>query len=162
MDYSEAAKELCLCLNEMEEVFLETENEINCLYTCSPDDIDVCVERIERYREISDEIFAEIEAICAKDESGELKKAVSPRTDRKDVAEDLVCVFEKRQDINAIACRIQNTIPMVQDRLKRSMKKTLEEIKKNNTSQSAQASKYYSAVNDSQESGRLSYRSRTI
>ena len=41
MDYSEAAKELCLCLNEMEEVFLETENEINYLYTCSPDDIDV-------------------------------------------------------------------------------------------------------------------------
>ena len=46
--------------------------------------------------------------------------------------------------------------------MKKSMEKTLEEIKKNNTSQSAQASKYYSAVNDSQESGRLSYRSRTI
>ncbi|MCQ2464563.1 MAG: hypothetical protein MJ095_03165 [Oscillospiraceae bacterium] len=162
MDYKETAEYICSCFDEMSEVLLETENEINNLFVCSPDDVDVSVERIEKYREITDEIQNEINSACSEDESGELKKAVMPLTDRKDVAEEYVFVFEKRQEINAIIYRIQNAIPMVSERLKKTMEKTLEEIKENNTGQSAQAARYYSAVNATQQPSRLSQKSRSI
>lgn len=162
MDYIKASAEVCNCFDEICQVLLEMETEINCLFTCNPDDIDVCVERIDKYKEITDEIFDEIDDICSEDESGELRKATLPLSDRKDIIDELADVFEKRQEINAVACRIQNTIPMVQTRLKKSMEKTLEEIKKNNTSQSAQAARYYSAVNSSEQPARLSQKSRSI
>ena len=99
MDHSESAEIICRCYDEMSEVLLETEIEISGMFTCPPDDLDVAVERINQYREITDEISAEIDAVCAEDESGELKKAVMPQTDRKDVPDELVPVFEKRQEI---------------------------------------------------------------
>ena len=162
MDHSESAEIICRCYDELSEVLLETEIEISGMFTCPPDDLDVAVERINQYREITDEISAEIDAICAEDESGELKKAVMPQTDRKDVPDELVPVFEKRQEINAIIYRIQNTIPMVQDRLKKSMEKTLEEIKENNAGQSAKAARYYSAVTDVQNDSSFSRKNRII
>lgn len=162
MNNSDLALEVCECFDEINEVLLETENEINCLFSCHPDDIDVCVERIEKYKEITDEIFADISQICSEDETGELKKATEPLTDRKDVADIYINVFEKRQEINAVAYRIMNAIPMVKDRLNKSMEKTLEEIRKNNTSQSAQASRYYNAVSSTQEPQRFSQKNRSI
>lgn len=162
MSNSSLSEEVCQCFDEIKQVLLEMETEINCLFTCDPDDIDVCVERIEKYKEITDEIFADINEICREDETGELKKAAEPLTDRKDVSESFTDVFEKRQEINAVAYRIKNTIPMVQTRLQKSMEKTLEEIRKNNTSQSAQASRYFNAVNSTQTSSRLSQKNRTI
>ena len=162
MDNNERAEVICGLFDEMTEVLLETENEVNELYTCSPDDIDVSVERINKYREITDEILAEIDSVCAGEETGELKKATLPLTDRMDVSPDFVEVFEKRQDVNAVICRIQAAIPMVKDRLKKAMEKTLEEIKENNSGQSAKAARYYNAVNDSQNSYNLTKKSRTI
>ncbi len=162
MNYREAAEQICVCLDEIEEVFLEMENEINTLFVCDPDDVEVSAERIEKYREIADEIFADIRQICDEDETGTLRTAVNPLTDRRDVAEECTDVFEKRQDVNAVVYRIQNTIPMVSDRLKKAMEKTLEEIKANNTGQSAQAARYYSAVNATQQPSRLSQKSRSI
>ncbi len=162
MDNNERVEVICGLFDEMTEVLLETENEVNELYICSPDDIDVSVDRINKYREITDDILAEIDSVCAEEESGELKKATLPLTDRKDVSPDFVPVFEKRQDVNAVICRIQSAIPMVQDRLKRAMEKTLEEIKENNSGQSAKAARYYNAVNDSQNSYNFTRKSRII
>ena len=71
-------------------------------------------------------------------------------------------VFEKRQDVNAVASRIQGIIPIVEERMRRGMEKTLQEIRENNTSQSAQASRYYNAVNDSTNPQRLSQKRRSI
>jgi len=162
MNYTELSEQICSRFDEMEEVLLETELEINNLFTCSPEDMDVSTGRIEQYREITDEIQEEIDEICAEDESGELKKAVMPRTDRKDVADECIAVFERRQDINAVIFRIQSAIPMVTERIKKTMDRTLEEIKENNSGQSAQAAKYYSTVNAGQQPARLSQKSRSI
>lgn len=162
MNYTELSEEIFCRFDEMEEVLLETEQEINNLFVCSPEDMDVSVERIEKYKEITDEIRAEINGICAQDESGELKKAIMPDTDRRDVIDECISVFEKKQDINAVIFRIQNAIPMVTERIKKTMDKTLEEIKENNSGQSAQAAKYYSAVNAVQQPSRLSQKSRSI
>lgn len=153
MDNSERTAQICSCFDEIVEVLLEMEKEIGELYVCSPDDVDISVERINKYREITDEIFTEIDSLCAEDETGELKKATEPLTDRKDVAEEYVEVFEKRQEVNAVAYRISAAIPMVQDRLKKSMDRVLEEIKENNNGQSAKAAKFYSAVNETQGQG---------
>ena len=150
MENYELIESVCSCFDEIIEVFSEIEKEVNELYICSPDDVDVSVERINKYREIADDIFGEIEQICGEDESGELKKATEPRIDRKEVKDEFVQVYEKRQDVNAVAFRIQSTIPMVEDRLKKAMEKTLEEIRENNSGQGAKAAKYYSAVNSAQ------------
>ena len=164
MDHSECTEQICSCYDEIIEVLLEMEKEIGELYICSPDDVDVSVERINQYREITDEIFAEVNAICEQDESGELRKATDPLTDRKDVAEEYAGIFEKRQDVNAVAYRISAAIPMVKDRLKKSMDRILEEIKENNTGQSAKAARFYSAVNETQNDSQrgLSQKSRII
>lgn len=162
MNYREASEQICLFFEETEEVMLEMEQEINNLYTCSPDDMEVSVYRIESYRELIDEILADIDSVCETDDTGELKKAVSPKADRKDILPELSAVFEKRQDINAVIFRMQNIIPLVQGRLKKSMEKTLEEIKENNSGQSAKAARYYDAVSATQEPSRLSRKIRSI
>ncbi|WP_044974529.1 hypothetical protein [Ruminococcus sp. HUN007] len=153
MENNERTAQICSCFDEIVEVLLEMEKEIGELYVCSPDDVDISVERINRYREITDELFAGIDSLCAEDETGELKKATEPLTDRKDVAEEYAVVFEKRQEVNAVAYRISAAIPMVQDRLKKSMDRVLEEIRENNSGQSAKAARFYSAVNETQGQG---------
>ena len=55
-------------------------------------------------------------------------------------------------------------IPMVKDRLKKSMDRILEEIKENNSGQSAKAARFYSAVNETEGQGyrAFSQKSRII
>ncbi len=162
MNINEAAKSVYNYLEEIEQVLLEMESEVNTLFSCDPEDIDVGVERISQYREIIDEIFTDIRSVTDEDETGELKLAVSPLTNRSEINDMFADVFEKRQDVNAVASRIQGIIPIVEERMRRGMEKTLQEIRENNTSQSAQASRYYNAVNDSTNPQRLSQKRRSI
>lgn len=162
MNINEAAKSVYDYLEEIEQVLLEMEAEVNNLFSCDPEDIDVGVERINQYREIIDEIFADIRSVTDEDETGGLKLAVSPLTNRSEINDMFADVFEKRQDVNAVVSRIQGIIPVVEERMRRGMEKTLQEIRENNTSQSAQASKYYNAVNDSTNPQRLSQKRRSI
>lgn len=162
MDYKESAQEICHYLEEIYELLLEMEIEVNNLFSCPPDDIEVCNERVTKYREIIDEVFGDIYAVCDTDPEGLLKKAVMPKTDRADIPDFLEEVFEKRQELNAVAFRINDIIPMVEKRLKKSMERTLEEIKQNNSSQSARASKYYGAVSDEEPVRHFSQKNRSI
>jgi NTP pyrophosphatase (non-canonical NTP hydrolase) len=162
MDYNGPAQEICLYLDEIQQLLLEMETEVNNLFSCPPDEIEVSNERITKYREIIDEVFEDIDAVCAEDPDGLLKKAVHPRTNRSDIPDELADVFEKRQEINAVAFRINDIIPMVEKRLRKSMEKTLEEIKQHNSSQSAQASKYYNAVGGDTTVRHFSQKNRSI
>ena len=83
MNINEAAKSVYNYLEEIEQVLLEMESEVNTLFSCDPEDIDVGVERISQYREIIDEIFTDIRSVTDEDETGGLKLAVSPLTNTR-------------------------------------------------------------------------------
>ncbi len=140
--------EICECLNEIKEIMLEVEFEMNFLFTCGIDDIEFSMEKIGQYRQMTDEIFSEIDNLCEEDETGMLKKAVLPRTDRKDVCDEVERIFELRQDLNAVINRVKILQPQVVKRFQKEKEKMLEEIKKNNAGQSAKAAKYYNTIND--------------
>lgn len=154
--------EICECLNEIEEIMLEVEYEMNYLFTCDIDDIEFSMEKIDQYRQMTDEIFAEIDNLCEEDETGMLKKAVLPRTDRKDICDDVECIFELRQELNAVIHRVATLQPQVIKRFNKEKEKMLEEIKNNNIGQSAKAAKYYSAINDNANGYHFSPKDRTI
>ncbi|MBE6842836.1 MAG: hypothetical protein E7510_08425 [Ruminococcus sp.] len=153
---------VCDYLFEIEDIMRELEIEINNLYVCQPDDIALSVEKINEYRNYTDELFEEVYKICDEDETGNLRKAVKAVCDRKEIDDDFCNVYEAGQEINAVAYRIVNLIPRVSDRLTRQKEKTLQEIKDNNGSQSAHASKYYAAVNNDLNNYHFSRKSRSI
>lgn len=153
---------VCDYLFEIEDIMRELEIEINNLYVCQPDDIALSVEKINEYRNYTDELFEEVYKICDEDETGNLRKAVKAVCDRKEIDDDFCKVYEAGQEINAVAYRIVNLIPRVSDRLTRQKEKTLQEIKDNNGSQSAHASKYYAAVNNDLNNYHFSRKSRSI
>ena len=153
---------VCDYLFEIEDIMRELEIEINNLYVCQPDDIALSVEKINEYRNYTDELFEEVYKICDEDETGNLRKAVKAVCDRKEIDDDFCNVYEAGQEINAVAYRIGNLIPRVSDRLTRQKEKTLQEIKDNNGSQSAHASKYYAAVNNDLNNYHFSRKSRSI
>lgn len=153
---------VCDYLFEIEDIMRELEIEINNLYVCQPDDIALSVEKINEYRNYTDELFEEVYKICDEDETGNLRKAVKAVCDRKEIDDYFANVYEAGQEINAVAYRIVNLIPRVSDRLTRQKEKTLQEIKDNNGSQSAHASKYYAAVNNDLNNYHFSRKSRSI
>ena len=140
----------------------ELEVEINNLYVCQPDDIALSVEKINEYRKYTDELFEEVYKICDEDETRNLRKAVKAVCDRKEIDDDFCDVYEAGQEINAVVYRIVNLIPRVSDRLTRQKEKTLQEIKDNNGSQSAHASKYYAAVNNDLNNYHFARKNRSI
>lgn len=162
MDYREHTEVICDYLEQISDIMLEIEREINTLYVCSPDDISLAVEKINEYRDYTDEIFEEIYKICDQDDTGNLRKAVKAVCDRKDIDDEFSEVYEAGQEVNAVAHRIVKLIPRVSDRLTRQKEKTLQEIKENNGSQSAHASKYYATVNDERDNYHFSRKSRSI
>lgn len=153
---------VCDYLFEIEDIMRELEIEINNLYVCQPDDIALSVEKINEYRNYTDELFEEVYKICDEDETGNLRKAVKAVCDRNEIDDYFANVYEAGQEINAVAYRIVNLIPRVSDRLTRQKEKTLQEIKDNNGSQSAHASKYYAAVNNDLNNYHFSRKSRSI
>lgn len=162
VEYKDIILKICNLLDEAEEIMLELEKEINFLFECNPDEVEECSENIEHYKLITDEIFEEINEYCNKDETGMIRKAVSPKCDRYEITDDLECIFEKRQQVNAAVFRISDVIPMVENRLKKAMDRTIEKIKENNTSQIAQASRFYNSFEDDKEAARFSQKIRTI
>ncbi len=162
MNEKKYAEQICGYFDEIATAMSEIENEINNLYICSPDDIELSVEKINEYKQCTEELFGYIDEICDEDKTGELRKAVQAVCDRKEIRDEYECIYEARQEIQATAYRMIKFIPQVSDRLARQKEKTLEDIKLNNTSQSAHASKYYSAVNDDLDTYHFSRKSRSI
>ena len=76
---------VCDYLFEIEDIMRELEIEINNLYVCQPDDIALSVEKINEYRNYTDELFEEVYKICDEDETGNLRKAVKAVCDRKEI-----------------------------------------------------------------------------
>lgn len=146
MEFSERAERVCECMGQITEVMLEMEKEFEELYTCDPDYVETADERITQYRQIADELFDTVNELCRGDESGILAKAADVHSSRKDVDDSAESVFEARQEINAVMNRIMMIMPRVEKRLKREKEKSLENIRNNNSSQSANVSKYFSTV----------------
>lgn len=162
MENKDKVQIVCDYLFEIEDIMRELEVEINNLYVCQPDDIALSVEKINEYRKYTDELFEEVYKICDEDETRNLRKAVKAVCDRKEIDDDFCDVYEAGQEINAVVYRIVNLIPRVSDRLTRQKEKTLQEIKDNNGSQSAHASKYYAAVNNDLNNYHFARKSRSI
>jgi len=146
MEFSERAERICECMEQITEVMLEMEKEFEELYTCAPDYVETADEKITQYRQIADELFDTVNELCAGDGSGILAKAADVHSSRKDVDDSAGCVFEARQEINAVMNRIMMILPRVERRIRREKDKSLENIRNNNSSQSANVSKYFSTV----------------
>lgn len=146
MILEDCVKKVCDCYEETEKILLELEEEINYLFVCDPDEVYITNEKITQYKQMADELMSAADEICTSDSSGLLIKASDPQSCRADVDDSTESVFIARQNINAVLFRIQNVIPQVEKRLQREKDKSIEKIRNNNTSQSANVSKYFSTI----------------
>lgn len=142
----DCVKKICDCYDQTEKILLELEEEINYLFVCDPDEVYITNEKIIQYRQMADELMTAADEICNSDDTGSLIKASDPQSSRSDVDDSTECIFIARQNINAVLFRIQNVIPQVEKRLLREKDKSIEKIRDNNTSQSANVSKYFSTM----------------
>ena len=146
MVFDDCIKKICDCYSETEKVLLELEEEINYLFICDPDEVFITNEKITQYRQMADELMTTAYEICSEDSTGILLKAADPQCCRADIDDRAENVFTARQDINAVLFRIQNVIPQVEKRISVEKDKSIEKIRDNNTSQSANVSKYFSTI----------------
>ncbi len=146
MKLDECINKICDCYEETEKVLLELEKAINYLFVCSPEEVFITNENIIQYRQMAEELMTAAEEICKSDVTGSLSKAADPQSSRKDIDDNTECIFNARQNINAVLFRIKNVIPQVEKRISKEKDKCMEKIKNNNISQSANVSKYFSAV----------------
>ncbi len=143
--------EICALLSKAQQEMLQLEQETNALYTCTVDEIPLCVERRAACAARVDTQFQQIYQICDADPRGMLRKAVSSQTLFEDVPEELHCIFEARRQLNAVIHRILQIEPQVLERLQTEREKLLEQIRENNRGQSANASRYLGALNSGQD-----------
>lgn len=143
---AELIAKICALLQEAHAQMLQLEQQTNALYTCKLDDVADCVAKRVACLEQVDAGFREIDAICEQDPTGTLTKAVGNHTDFDALPEEVRCIQEARQQLNAVIYRILNIEPQIKERLTLERDRLLEKIRENNRGQGANASKFYDSV----------------
>lgn len=143
MNFIENVQNTAENMRTLEKNLLEIENLYSQMLICSSDEIEELDNRIFSLREQSDECLNKIKQNCAEDETGNIKKAVDPKSRHCDINAETEEIFNIRQSVNAVNIRITELIPVVKDRIEIKKEETLSMIKENNLSQSANAAKYF-------------------
>lgn len=138
---------LCQCLEKKADCFREYDDATEKLLSVDVDEMENQMNRRQKLIAKIDYLDAKLREIAQKMDglSDAAWDAVRLQKAKCDIPEELWPVFEKAQEVYAIANRVRLKEPLAVDRIEEELERLTEKIKENNRSVSAKAARFSQA-----------------
>ncbi len=135
-------EEITVNQKQINDLMREYEDLSRKLLSCEVDDIMPVIQKRERISVIITGLSNKITELCSEDKTGNEIAAYKNSCLRSDLPEEMLPIFDLRQEFNSIAFRVKNIDAEATERIEYEKEKLIKKIKDNNNGQNAKASKF--------------------